>query len=953
MPDGKPIRKLGRYALYDAIASGGMAKVHLGQLLGPVGFSRTVAIKRLHPHLAAEQEFVNMFLDEARLAARIRHPNVVPTLDVIAEDGELLLVMEYVQGESLGKLLGALTRRGERIAPRIASAILCDALNGLHAAHETRDEKGQPLHIVHRDVSPQNIVVGTDGMSRVVDFGIAKAVRRLQTTRTGQVRGKVAYMAPEQLTDGTSDRAVDVYAASVVLWEALTGRRLFAADTDGALVRRVLDGPVEPPSAGMVSGDTGPLTLRVYREVDAVVLRGLAKRPEERFPTAKAMAEALEQCLPPSPRAAVGEWVERVAEDVLAERARLVAAIEADAPADETPSAIMHAIKSSPAESPEAPGSLGEEDLKSATAPRSGSAKSKSGDAKTTRTRVALAVGAVLSWIVAFVVVRVSFSRDPPTAAPSASSAASAAPLAVAVTDMPHATSANPEAQAAYEAGLQAIRDGATDTAMQSFARATSLDHSFAAAYLRLAICESPFGGQEAETRHALGLATQLRHVLSERDQALLDGFEPYFQRDQPDLKESERRLAKAAELFPRDAETSFYLGLVRSNWGQMQGALTAFAHATTLDPKFALALAYEGGAHAYLGDFDAARETLDRCLGLSPSGTDCLWFRIEIDAQQGKCSETEADAKAWIARDQEDFYGYQMLAQALVAENRPLDAVRAVLGQRWAKTAPASRAARQLLDKSRLEILTGDFVTAEADLRELERTTSNEPMASTHARPARMLVQIYDETERADAALAEASDYMKRGAAWSTPPLVSDGTISEDPVPLMLATLARGGAMRPADLEAKQREWVDLWRGKTSGVYVNYLWIYGYALPAESPKEAAGAIAALDAFLPLPPFASRPTAHGFIGKVYLRAGRPQEALPFLRTGAGSCGALSDPIGHTRSLLDLGLALEAEGDKDAACQAYRSVVARWGAAKPRSVTSDKARRRELALRCRP
>src|SRR6516225_8996456 len=177
------VRVVGRYALYVAIAAGGMATVHLGRLIGEVGFSRTVAIKRLHPQYAADPEFVSMFLDEARLAARIRHPNVVPTLDVVATKGELFLVMDYVPGESLARLSRVCREQRRPIPHRITSAVMAGALHGLHAAHEAKSERGAPLGIVHRDVSPQNVLVGADGVPRVLDFGVAKAAGRMQETR--------------------------------------------------------------------------------------------------------------------------------------------------------------------------------------------------------------------------------------------------------------------------------------------------------------------------------------------------------------------------------------------------------------------------------------------------------------------------------------------------------------------------------------------------------------------------------------------------------------------------------------------------------------------------------------------------------------------------------------------------------------------------------------------------
>jgi len=310
---------VGRYALFDEIACGGMAAVHVGRLVGPVGFSRTVAIKRLHPQFAKDPEFVTMFLDEARLAARVRHPNVVPTLDVVASQGELFLVMEYVQGESFARLLHIAKSNGPRIPRDIACAVLAAVLHGLHAAHEAKSERGEPLGIVHRDVSPQNILVGVDGIARVLDFGIAKAAGRAQVTREGQVRGKMAYIAPEQLQHGSANRKADVYAAAVVLWEALTGERLFLSDSEAATIARVLTGEVTQPSA--LAPDISP-------ELDAVVMRGLARDPATRYETARDMARALEACSAPTTATRIGEWVEMTAGTALAVRARIVSEVE-------------------------------------------------------------------------------------------------------------------------------------------------------------------------------------------------------------------------------------------------------------------------------------------------------------------------------------------------------------------------------------------------------------------------------------------------------------------------------------------------------------------------------------------------------------------------------------------------------------------------------------------------
>lgn len=312
---------LGRYALFGEIASGGMATVHLARLLGSVGFARTVAVKRLHPHLAKDPDFVRMFLEEARLAARVRHSNVVPTLDVVQEDNDLFLVMEYVPGESLSRLMRKTREAGERIPPRYVVGIMCAALEGLHAAHEATSERGVPLGIVHRDVSPQNIHVGIDGVARVLDFGIAKATNRVQQTRTDELKGKVAYMSPEQLAKGSIDRRADVYSACVVLWEALTGARMFKGDDVPSVVYSIMNDVVPPPSE---------IAPHLGRAFDAIVMRGLDRDPEKRWPTARELAVALERVLPPAAPRDIGDWVERTAGEALAWRMELVQRIESE-----------------------------------------------------------------------------------------------------------------------------------------------------------------------------------------------------------------------------------------------------------------------------------------------------------------------------------------------------------------------------------------------------------------------------------------------------------------------------------------------------------------------------------------------------------------------------------------------------------------------------------------------
>lgn len=305
-----------RYRVVADIASGGMGSVVLA-VSRDGGEPRPVAIKQLHAHLVDDPQMVAGFVDEARISSRLTHPNIVRVHDVDMLGERLVIVMEYVDGLPLSQILRARRRIGKPLPIGVTRRIIRDALVGLHAAHEQCDENGLPLRLVHRDVSPHNLLVGVDGRTRVTDFGIALATGRLAATRTdGLVKGKLQYLSPEQIYRRPVDQRADVFAAGVVLWEALAGRPLFDGATEAETLAMVLTESLQPPSN---------VCMDVPLELDETCLRALEREVERRYPTAAAFATALESPGMASPEE-VAAVVTEIGAESLAKRRSLVAA---------------------------------------------------------------------------------------------------------------------------------------------------------------------------------------------------------------------------------------------------------------------------------------------------------------------------------------------------------------------------------------------------------------------------------------------------------------------------------------------------------------------------------------------------------------------------------------------------------------------------------------------------
>ncbi len=917
----QPGASFDRYVIEAPLGQGGMGEVY--RAYDP-RLRRKIALKVLtlgtdetdpeDKHEAAER-----VLREARNAAALDHPNAVSVFDVGEVDGRPYIAMELVNGLALRDYIGDPAVPYDR---RVRW--LVDVARALWAAHD----RG----LVHRDVKPENVMVRDDGVIKVLDFGIAKqmlldkeplpisaaaagtamTVRAGNETVKGALLGTPRYFAPEQVTGDPVDGRTDQFAWGVMAYELLHGHPPWD-EQKGVMSMLNAISTLEPPSLSRLVPN---LPMAVAR----TVMIALSKQPQRRFQRMSEVVAALEP--------------------FEANSMRRIPEAFPSGPRVGTPIAELETVRAPLVTTDEKPARDDGEGRAAPSTPRPRS---------TAPPRRNWLLGAAVTGAMGLAAI-LALRGGPPAQAKLTTTATLIAPAPTAVTDLPPPASTNVEGLAAYRAAMQAFRDGTFATLRESLGRAVTLDPSFAAAHLRLAIFSSLIESDEGEAKRSYRRASQFRGFLSDRDLLLLEALEPYFQRDPSEPAECERRLRAAAERFPEDAELWFYVGWIRYDFGRLTSALDAFDRAIALDHKFALAWSNKGGIEAYLGDFDRALKSLDECLVISPQATESLWYRALIFEQEGACARVESDARRLISKDAEDPLGYAMLARALHAEGRPREAVVAALEQKWARSTPSNRIRRELTDRAYIDVLNGDFDAAEKNALELERVIAGEPEAAAHAEPARLLVEIYRETGRDAAARVVADRYVKRRDAWEPAHRVDDGAIESDPIPQMLGVLRHTGGLDRAAFVEKRKEWLNAWETKTTEAFFHYVWVYAYALPAETPEEAREAVAALPKYAPLPSFLPQSLGVAHIGEAYLRAGRVDDALPYLKKGAASCAALYRPSVHTRVHLSLGDALAAKGDKAGACVAYQVVVDRWGR-DHRSVSAQSARAARAKLRC--
>jgi eukaryotic-like serine/threonine-protein kinase len=914
----KPGDTFDRYSIEALLGEGGMGVVYRAM---DAKLMRRVALKVLRGAKTDADTWgraVARMLREARSAAALNHPNAVAIYDVGESDGAPYLAMELIEGTPLRRYVGADIAVGTRLR------WLCDVARALSAAHRAG--------LVHRDIKPENVILRDDGVIKVLDFGIARSVRLSITTGeadtieavnvstiTGQgaLIGTPAYMAPEQIRGDPLDGRADQFSWGVLAYELLSGRLPFGAGRDPVGMLASVLTEKEKPLEDL------PELRDLPEGAGATVHRALAKSADDRFESMDAIVEELVSLRAWTPEADIGPT---------------------SGPRSASGLSRQSSDRFEKADSRERGAHV------QRTSSPSGSGRTIATPAPQRRRGwpIAIAACAGLSLAIIVAVSRRQGDASSMSAAASSASASSpsnAAPVPTPITELPPPKTDNPEALAAYREGIQGFRDAGWWDAHASFERAVKLDPRFAAAYLRLAMT-TRYLGTPAETREAFQKAIQLRALLSERDQALLDALEPRLYREPSDNIEAFRRLEAAHKRFPGDAELLSLLTLGNPSLPH-EAQLDIAERCIALDPAYADCWQSKAGALSALQRLPEARIALDRCLSISPAAHDCLESRMANARASGRCDLMEEDARSMIVRTPHSSLGYENLAIALFARGRPLAAVRSALEQAWLRTPENVREKNRRFQEARLSFATGRFADAEESSLKYLRDAKLDPSSEAHLVPAALLIDIYKETGRLKDAGRIAAETLAGLDAWLRP---IEASIYGDPTITLLDAQRRAKMISDMEFEARRAAWlgdVDRKypdRPPGSELHMAYAWT------ASTPEEAKEALTKIPDLGQMAPFMPRFLTRTAVGKLYWLAGNWDQALPYLRAATAECGVLIMPAKHIQAQHQLGVALAEKGDKEGACAAWKGVLSRWGEAKD-SITAKASAARMKALGC--
>jgi eukaryotic-like serine/threonine-protein kinase len=899
-----PGQTFGRYVVEELLGAGGMGQVYRAH---DTVLHRHVALKLLLDEQgdpAQWEEAKARMLREARSAAALQHPSAVAIFDLGTIDGTPYIAMELVPGQALRDYVSDTSVPWER-----KLRWMVDVASALAAAHAAG--------LVHRDVKPENILVRPDGRVKVLDFGIARRTSAqgsdatvaagtptTQITGAGTILGTPRYMPPEQIAGRPLDGRADQFAWAVTTYELLAGSAPWPEKTDALATAAAILTETPPPLLTAAP----QLPLAVTQAID----RALSKRPDDRYPSMDDLVAELDGFAAPVVPAGPNS------NPSLSNRPSGRRAVDAFAPTQTRP-----------------------ETGKALATDRAGTtvqhAKRRSWVLQAAAALAVLALGGGL----------VARWRTSPPAAPAP--AASSAPPPLALTDLPRPATANAAALALYVAGLQALHDDNRDFARAQLRKAAEADPSMGAAHLRYALCAF-FPSPVAPRKHFLQ-ASQLRASMSPHDQALLDAVEPMFDRQPPDFAEADRKLVAATARLPGDAELYAWLTWVRLEEGDLPGVAQAASSALKIDPSYAFVHELQAQTAQAAGDTDATLRAVDACLQAAPQAVWCVRRRMTTLAAEGRCAEYQSDARRIIAIDPGSADGYGQLAEASFVLGRPLDAVWETLRQSWSKLEGEDASWQQANDFFTMTSLLGDAGGQAAALQSLRKAASGRGEVYYHMVPAWGGVHALTEGGDLAKAAAVADEFLRHRDAWTEDPGIDMWSIALDQTPFMLKALVRGGKLAYPDFQARRQEWIDGWKARVGPAVARYLWIYGYALVADTPDEGAEALAALPPFEPLPAYRPSLLAEADVGHTMLLGGRVDDAIPLLRRAAADCNAFENQFEWIEASLWLGQALETKGDTAGACRAYGQVMARWGKLGKRSVTATAAAARSVALRC--
>jgi serine/threonine-protein kinase len=771
------------------------------------------------------------------------------------------------------------------IADRLRA--LVDVARALSAAHRAG--------LIHRDVKPDNLMVRADGRVVLLDFGIVRVARRDgQSTAPGTLTdpdamiGTLAYMSPEQAHAAPIDGRSDQFSLGVTAFEVLTGAHPWPGDAAAQLVALLTE-----PAPTVSSRAPVPAAL------DAVLARAMAKDPGQRYPSMEALADAIEAA---------------TAEAMTAALAKTEAA-KTPRPSGETPPATQPA----PA------------------APKRGLARWWAGLVALGLVAAALGAAAVVVERRKAAVARVM------SPAPSASAPPTWTPDELA------AGTTNPEARAAFLAGLQALRNADGGGALRAMDKARTLDPGYGAAHLWAASMRT--GDDLVKARAEFEKAVALRATLSAPNQALFSALQPCIQNEPPDRAACVAANEAAARASPGSPYLWFQLGFFRYLEGPSAAVVADMDRALAADPAYLPPLMLKADALTYLGRFDEALAADNRCLEIAKTAEGCLIGRMQVHAQRGDCAAVESNARAWRAVASAEPSVYLWLARAAIARRAPPETVQDLVAQGAARLT-ASDPGNAPLYTAHAAVWRGDFDAVRRALAEAAPIVAPLPDQETHYWLRWLEVDLALETGAQAEAVRIAEDTLRRKDAWLPNPRNEDFAMGADMEPYLVDVLREAGKLPAPEAAARRKAWLDAWRGRASAFWHPYLWLKAHAAWAHDAEEAREALATLppSGIPPLYPH-SYPLPDAGLGRMYLLLGRAGEALPYLRRAAQGCNGLDDPFGYVRAAVPLGEALEKTGDREGACRAYQGVIDQWGKATPRSVTAEQARARAKAAGC--